>query len=113
MSRSYFEEAPLESALERDITTYAERRGWYVFKFTSPGKRHVQDRLFIRQKDLFGDTVVGITDEQVTREVLFGEIKREGEEERLAQAARRRQMQRHGAVCRVWDNIEDAKRDLR
>lgn len=113
MTRSYFDEAPLESALEREITAYAEKRGWFVFKFTSPGKRHVQDRLFIRQKDLFGDTIVGITSEQVTREVLFGEIKREGEEERPAQAVRRRQMERHGAVCRVWDNLEAAKRDLR
>lgn len=111
MSRSNFE--PRESELERQITLYAERRGWYVFKFTSPGKAHIQDRLFIRQKDLLGNVVVEETDEQIVRETLFGEIKRDGEPERPAQALRRKQMQKHGAVCRVWDNLEDAKRDLR
>lgn len=84
-----------ESKLEADIWEYAEATGWWAAKFTSPGKRAVPDRLFIRK---------GVH--------LFGEIKRPGEEPTRQQALRHKEMRAHGAIVRVWDNFNDAKSDL-
>lgn len=84
-----------ESKLETDIWEYAEATGWWAAKFTSPGKRAVPDRLFIRK---------GVH--------LFGEIKRPGEEPTRQQALRHKKMRAHGAIVRVWDNFDDAKSDL-
>lgn len=84
-----------ESKLETDIWEYAEATGWWAAKFTSPGKRAVPDRLFIRK---------GVH--------LFGEIKRPGEEPTRQQELRHKKMRAHGAIVRVWDNFDDAKSDL-
>ena len=84
-----------ESKLEADIWEYAEATGWWAAKFTSPGKRAVPDRLFIRK---------GVH--------LFGEIKRPGELPTTQQLLRHKEMREHGAIVRVWDNVNDAKSDL-
>ncbi len=84
-----------ESKVEKDIREWAEATGWWVAKFTSPGKRAVPDRLFIRD---------GVH--------LFGEIKRPGELPTAQQALRHKEMRAHGAIVRVWDNVNDAKSDL-
>lgn len=84
-----------ESKLETDIWEYAEATGWWAAKFTSPGKRAVPDRLFIRK---------GVH--------LFGEIKRPGEEPTRQQELRHKKMRAHGAIVRLWDNFDDAKSDL-
>lgn len=36
-----------ESAIERKVCTYAKKRGCEVYKFVSPGKRGVPDRMFV------------------------------------------------------------------
>lgn len=84
-----------ESKVEKEIREWAEATGWWVAKFTSPGKRAVPDRLFIRK---------GVH--------LFGEIKRPGEIPTPQQALRHKEMRAHGAIVRVWDNVNDAKSDL-
>ena len=84
-----------ESKVEKDIWEYAEAAGWWVAKFTSPGKRAVPDRLFIRN---------GVH--------LFAEIKRPGEKPTRQQELRHKEMRAKGAIVRVWDNFYDAKSDL-
>jgi hypothetical protein len=52
----------LEKDIERKVCDYAKKRGCLAYKFTSPGKRSVPDRLFITP----------------TGRVFFIEFKREG-----------------------------------
>ena len=82
---------PLESDIEGDAIKYAKRLGWWVAKFTSPGRRGVPDRVFIRN---------GV--------VMFIEFKRLGEPLRTQQAKRIREMREHGAIVHVVDNLKDA-----
>ena len=62
-----------ESKVECRCCEYAQGRGWWVSKFTAPGKKAVPDRVFIRN---------GV--------VLFVEFKRPGEEPTLQQRNRHR-----------------------
>lgn len=87
---------PLESSVERDACAYAEKRGWMVFKFVSPGRRGVPDRLFIRNG-----------------RHLFIEFKRLDAEARKQQEKRHREMREHGAEVHVVDNLKDAYELLR
>lgn len=82
---------PLESDIEGDAVAFAERRGWWVAKFVSPGRRGVPDRLFIR-----GGRHV------------FVEFKRGDETARRQQTKRHREMREHGAEVHVIDNLKDA-----
>lgn len=86
---------PRESKVEKDIRVFAERRGWWVAKFVSPGKRGVPDRIFIR---------AGV--------VVFIEVKRPGEEPTRQQLKRHREMREHGATVHTVDNFADATRIL-
>lgn len=86
----------LESEIESDITDFAEVRGWWQAKFTSPGLRGVADRIFIRRG-----------------RHVFIEIKRPGEEPTLQQQKRARDMRSAGAEV-VWvDSLEKARAVLR
>lgn len=86
----------LESEIESDITDFAEVRGWWQAKFTSPGLRGVADRIFIRRG-----------------RHVFIEIKRPGEEPTLQQQKRARDMRSAGAEV-VWvDSLEKARAILR
>ena len=38
-----------ESEIEREVCAYAKRKGWLVYKFVSPGRRGVPDRIFIKR----------------------------------------------------------------
>lgn len=97
MSRKpFFERTVLESSVESQIKDYAERRGWWYAKFTSPGLRGVPDRLFIR-----GGRHV------------FIEVKRPGEEPNVQQYRRHRDMRRHGAEVHWVDNVQDAMEILK
>lgn len=84
-----------ESKVESDIRKYALARGWWVSKFTSPGKRGVPDRIFI--KNSF---------------VVFIEIKRPGEKPSKQQELRMAEMKRYGALVYWVDNLNDAKEIL-
>jgi len=86
----------LESEIESEITDFAEVRGWWQAKFTSPGLRGVADRIFIRRG-----------------RHVFIEIKRHGEEPTLQQQKRARDMRSAGAEV-VWvDSLEKARAILR
>lgn len=87
---------PLESAIESDACDFAKDHGWMVFKFVSPGRKGVPDRLFIRNG-----------------RHLFVEFKRGDEEARRQQAKRHREMREHGAEVHVIDNLADAYALLR
>lgn len=84
-----------ESALEKRITEYAEASGWWALKIMRASKRAVMDRVFINQ---------GFH--------LWAEIKRPGEKPTEQQKLRAKEMRGFGATCVVWDNFEDAKKDL-
>jgi len=43
----------LESEIEKKVCEYAKSQGWLTFKFTSPGNRHVPDRIFIKDSAVF------------------------------------------------------------
>lgn len=87
----------LESSIEEQVWRYAESRGWWQAKFTSPGLRAVPDRLFIRN---------GVH--------IFIEFKKEGEDLRKQQAKRKRDMEEHGAtVYGPIDSLEQVRDILR
>lgn len=87
---------PLESAIEADACAYAKKRGWMVFKFVSPGRKGVPDRLFIRDG-----------------RHVFIEFKRGDEEAQEQQKKRHREMREHGAEVYVVDNLKEAYAILR
>jgi Holliday junction resolvase len=81
-----------ESKVEKEIREYAEATGWWVTKFTSPGRKGVPDRIFIQK---------GI--------VTFIEIKRPGEEPTPQQELRIQEMKKHGALVCWVDSFAKAK----
>lgn len=83
---------PRESKTEKQCSEYAQGRGWWVSKYTSPGKKAVPDRLFIRN---------GV--------VLFVEFKRRGEKPTAQQLNRHKQMAKAGANVTWVDNFADFK----
>jgi len=86
----------LEKEAEAKGNAYAKKRGWWFCKFTSPGKKSVPDRLFIRRG-----------------RHVFIEWKREGEEPTPQQLKRHREMREHGAEVHWVDNLTDFMRILR
>lgn len=81
-----------ESKVEKKCCEYAQGRGWWVSKFTAPGKKAVPDRVFVRN---------GV--------VLFVEFKRPGETPTAQQAHRHKQMREKGANVTWVDNFADFK----
>jgi len=96
MSFDLLDDVPLESSVEGDAIDYAEKQGWWVAKFVSPGRRGVPDRIFIRDG-----------------RVLFIEFKRPGKTAEPQQKKRHREMREHGAEVHVIDNLADAYELLR
>lgn len=86
----------LERDVERPAKDYAKKRGWWLAKFVSPGKRGVPDDVFVRNG-----------------RVLWIEFKRPGKDLRPQQAKRIREMREHGAEVHVVDNLSDAYELLR
>lgn len=85
----------LEKDVEKQVVDYAKATGWFTTKIVSPGTDGMPDRLFIHDGTH-----------------LWAEMKREGEDARLKQQYRMKQMRDHGAICFVWDEFKDAKRYL-
>lgn len=81
-----------ESDIEADITDFAEVRGWWQTKFTSPSLRGVTDRLFLRRG-----------------RVIFLEVKRPGEEPTPQQQKRMRDIKSHGGEVYWVDSLEQAR----
>lgn len=90
------EDLRLEKFIESDIGDFAKMRGWWYSKFTSPGKRAVPDRLFIRKG-----------------RHVFIEVKKHGEVPTRQQLRRHQDMRDHGAEVYWVDSVEEAKRILK
>ena len=82
----------LEKEIEKKVNTYARETGWLQYKFTSPGKRGVPDRLYFG----FGH-VVAI------------EFKALGKKASALQEKELRLIQRAGTPCYVIDNVTEGK----
>jgi hypothetical protein len=86
---------PKESAIEGKVCAYAKQRGFLAYKFTSPNRRSVPDRMFITpQRGL----------------VFFIEFKAKGKKPTQAQSDEIRILRSHHQVVFIIDNIEDGKR---
>ena len=81
-----------ESAIEKKVCDYAKRKGWKVYKFTSPGNRAVPDRIFIKQ---------GI--------VFMIEFKQEGKKPTKLQKKVIKEISDENIYVFVCDNVVDGK----
>ena len=84
----------LEAAIEVAINGYAKSRGVEVYKFTSPNRSAVPDRMY-----LFPNGTV-----------LFLEFKRTGERATVPQAREHARIRGQHIPVYVVDNIDDGKR---
>ncbi len=84
---------PLEKEIEKKVVTFAKSKGILVYKFTSPARRSVPDRLFIT----------------VTGKVFFAEIKRKGHKPTPAQAVEIDKIRAQGVEVFVIDDAEIGK----
>ena len=85
---------PLEKHIEAKVCDYAKQRGLLVYKFTSPARAAVPDRLFV----LPGGRV------------FFIEFKREGQKPTPAQTREHARLWAHGVTVCVVDNVLDGLR---
>jgi hypothetical protein len=85
---------PLEKVIEQKVCDYAKSKGCLVYKFTSPSRRSVPDRMFIAP---------GV-------HVFFIEFKRRGEKPTAGQMVEIEKIKGKGGVVWVVDNVEDGKR---
>lgn len=79
----------LEKDIESKVCQYARERGLLVYKFTSPQRAAVPDRLFIRPDGL----------------VFFVEFKREGQRPTPAQSREHERLIGHCVPVYVIDNV--------
>ena len=79
----------LEKHIEQDVCRYARKKGWVVYKFTSPGTRGVPDRIFMRD---------GV--------VFFIEFKSPGQKPSRLQECVHRRIREQGIDVYVVDGIE-------
>lgn len=87
---------PLEKDIEKKVCDYAKSLKMLCYKFTSPSRRSVPDRMFI--------TSSGV--------VFFMELKRKGQKPTPAQEVEIRKIQATGVKAYVVDNVEDGKKIL-
>ena len=86
---------PLEKDIEKHVCYYAKSRNVLAYKFTSPTRRSVPDRLFI----LPG-----------ARGCFFVEFKRLGQRPTAAQEVEIAKIRAQGVSVFVIDNVADGKR---
>ncbi len=84
---------PLEKDIERKVCDYAKSLKMLVYKFTSPSRRSVPDRMFI--------TSSGV--------VFFIEFKRRGQKPTAAQDVEIAKIKAQGVVVGVVDNVDVGK----
>lgn len=82
----------LEKDIERAACEWARSQGWLVYKFTSPNRRSVPDRLFLRDG-----------------KVVFIEFKRPGGKLTPMQEREIRKLQQAGVAAEVAFSLEDAQ----
>lgn len=83
----------LERNIEAKVCEYAKERGLLVYKFTSPARAAVPDRLFIRSDG----------------RMFFCEFKREREKPTPAQEREHHRLRQHKVSVFVIDNVVDGK----
>ena len=79
----------LEKQIEEKVNTYAKEQGYLVYKFTSPQRVAVPDRLYINPRG----------------KVYFVEFKREGQRPTPAQQREHDRLRDQGVVVYVIDNV--------
>lgn len=84
---------PLEKDIEKRVCDHAKKLGCLVYKFTSPARRSVPDRLFIAPGG----------------KVFFIEFKRLGQSPTPAQAIEIDRIKRQGVPVGVADTVEKGK----
>ena len=82
----------LEKDIERKACEWAKRQGWLAYKFTSPQRRSVPDRLFLKDG-----------------RAVFIEFKRPGGRLTAGQTRELRKLQQAGFMAEVAWSVEDAK----
>jgi len=87
---------PKESVIERKVCDYAKAHGFLSYKFTSPQRRSVPDRLFISKHGV----------------VVFIEFKRKGKKPTEGQAREIARLKDQGVAVFVVDNVDEGKRIL-
>jgi hypothetical protein len=83
----------LEKQIEAKVCDYARERGLLVYKFTSPNRAAVPDRLFVLPNG----------------KMFFCEFKREGEKPTPAQEREHHRLRQHKVSVWVIDNVIDGK----
>lgn len=86
---------PLEKDIERKVCEYARSLNILCYKFTSPARRSVPDRLFILSAG---------------KGIFFIEFKRKGKLPTPAQEVEIAKMIAHGVFVFIVDNVPDGKR---
>lgn len=85
---------PLEKDIEKAVVVFARSLGCLAYKFTSPMRMSVPDRLFITPKGT----------------VFFIEFKRLGLKPTPAQYVEIDKIRQHGVLVFVCDSVESGKR---
>lgn len=83
----------LEKQIEAKVCDYAKSKGLLAYKFTSPARAAVPDRMFITQDG----------------RVFFCEFKREGQKATLAQEREHHRLRQHKVNVFVIDNVDEGK----
>jgi len=85
---------PLEKLIEQKVCDHAKKLGCLVYKFTSPSRRSVPDRLFIMPDG---------------KGVFFIEFKRKGQKPTPAQVVEIEKIKKQGVQCFVADTVDIGK----
>lgn len=83
----------LEKDIESKVCEYAKGKGLLVYKFTSPARRSVPDRLFILPDG----------------RMFFCEFKREGQVPTVQQSREHLRLRQQKVSVFVIDNVDDGK----
>lgn len=84
---------PLERDIESKVCDYAKDRGCLVYKFTSPARSAVPDRMLI--------SPAGV--------IWFVEFKREGQKPTPPQDREHQRLRDYGVMVFVIDNVADGR----
>jgi hypothetical protein len=83
----------LEKQIEERVGTYAKEQGFLVYKFTSPQRAAVPDRLYINPRG----------------KVFFVEFKREGVKPTPAQQREHERLRDQGVMVFVIDDVDKGR----
>ena len=81
----------LEKQIESKVCEYAKKKGLLTYKFTSPARAAVPDRLFVLKSG----------------KIFFCEFKRGGQKPTPAQEREHQKLRDHGVMVFVIDNVSD------